>query len=67
MDNCCVAGNQVVDNVCVVLLSTSMFVGGITGFFFDNTIPGEYRVATVAGVDVIAATVRLACIYLLAR
>ena len=29
------------DNVCVVLLSTSMFVGGMTGFIFDNTIPGE--------------------------
>ena len=60
-----VPGNEVVDNVCVVLLSTSMFVGGITGFFFDNTIPGEYQIATVTGLDVIAVTMRLLCIYLM--
>ncbi|KAK2192536.1 hypothetical protein NP493_28g06024 [Ridgeia piscesae] len=36
-------GSQVFDNVCVVLLSTSMFVGGMTGFIFDNTIPGTQK------------------------
>ncbi|XP_071492657.1 solute carrier family 23 member 1-like, partial [Diadema antillarum] len=28
------------DQIIEVLLSTSMFVGGFFGFFFDNTIPG---------------------------
>jgi len=38
----CVAGNETVDSVCVVLLSTSMFVGGFIGFVMDNVIPGEH-------------------------
>lgn len=25
----------------VVLLSTSMFVGGVVGFLLDNTVPGN--------------------------
>lgn len=25
----------------VVLLSTSMFVGGVVGFLLDNTVPGK--------------------------
>lgn len=29
-----------VDQVLTVLLSTSMFVGGMLGFILDNTIPG---------------------------
>jgi len=33
-------GNETVDSVCIVLLSTSMFVGGIMGFVMDNVIPG---------------------------
>jgi len=31
-----------VDNVCIVLLRTSMFVGGIMGFVMDNIIPGMH-------------------------
>lgn len=33
-------GNDVVDQLFTVLLSTSMFVGGLIGFVLDNTIPG---------------------------
>ena len=33
-------GNEVVDNILTVLLSTSMFVAGVLGFTLDNTIPG---------------------------
>lgn len=33
-------GNQTVDSVCTVLLSTGMFVGGLIGFILDNTIQG---------------------------
>ncbi|KAK7151892.1 hypothetical protein R3I94_008280 [Phoxinus phoxinus] len=31
------------DHVLLVLLTTSMFVGGLFGFFLDNTIPGTKR------------------------
>ena len=34
-------GSQPVDQIIVVLLSTSMFVGGFIGFVLDNTIPGK--------------------------
>ncbi|GAB6023966.1 hypothetical protein CHUAL_008695 [Chamberlinius hualienensis] len=34
-------GNSVFDEVIVVILSTSMFIGGFTGFILDNTIPGS--------------------------
>ena len=37
-----IPGVQTIDNICQVLLSTSMFVGGMIGMFLDNTIPGEY-------------------------
>lgn len=30
------------DQVLLVLLTTSMFVGGFFGFILDNTIPGNY-------------------------
>jgi hypothetical protein len=30
-----------VDQILSVLLSTSMFVGGVTGFVLDVTIPGK--------------------------
>ena len=33
-------GNETVDSICYVLLSTSMFVGGVMGFVMDNVIPG---------------------------
>ncbi|XP_053374414.1 solute carrier family 23 member 2-like isoform X2 [Mercenaria mercenaria] len=33
-------GNDIVDQILSVLLSTSMFVGGALGFILDNTIPG---------------------------
>ena len=41
---CAFAGNETVDSVCIVLLSTSMFVGGVMGFVMDNVIPGEHFV-----------------------
>lgn len=34
-------GNDTFDQVVVVLLETSMFVGGVVGFFLDNTVPGS--------------------------
>jgi len=36
----CAAGNETVDSICIVLLSTPMFVGGVLGFVMDNVIPG---------------------------
>ena len=35
-----ISGNDIVDQILTVLLSTSMFVGGTIGFVLDNTIPG---------------------------
>ena len=37
---CTTQGNETVDQILTVLLSTSMFVGGFIGFLLDNTIPG---------------------------
>ena len=37
---CFISGVQEIDQIIVVLLKTSMFVGGFFGFFLDNTIPG---------------------------
>ena len=34
-------GVETLDNIFTVLLSTGMFVGGVLGFFLDNTIPGR--------------------------
>ena len=34
-------GSQVVDQIFSVLLSTSMFVGGLTGLILDDTVPGN--------------------------
>ena len=31
------------DQIMTVLMSTSMFIGGVIGFILDNIIPGEYR------------------------
>ncbi|KAL7635327.1 UNVERIFIED_CONTAM: hypothetical protein RMT77_014394 [Armadillidium vulgare] len=33
-------GSPAADQVLLVLLKTSMFVGGMIGFFLDNTVPG---------------------------
>ncbi|XP_041371986.1 solute carrier family 23 member 1-like [Gigantopelta aegis] len=33
-------GSQDVDQVLIVLLRTSMFIGGVLAFFLDNTVPG---------------------------
>lgn len=33
-------GNDIIDQIITVLLSTSMLVGGVVGFVLDNTIPG---------------------------
>jgi hypothetical protein len=37
----CVSGSEAVDQILSVLLSTSMFVGGVIGFVLDVTIPGK--------------------------
>jgi nucleobase transporter 1/2 len=37
---CAFLGNEVFDQVLFVLLTTSMWVGGMVGFFFDVTLPG---------------------------
>ena len=34
-------GNSELDQVILVLLNTSMFVGGFVGFILDNTVPGK--------------------------
>lgn len=34
-------GNEILDQILIVLLQTSMLVGGILGFILDNTIPGN--------------------------
>nr|XP_054764449.1 solute carrier family 23 member 1-like [Lytechinus pictus] len=34
-------GSSTVDQILLVLLGTSMFIGGLTGFILDNTIPGS--------------------------
>ena len=34
------SGMQIVDDLVTVLLCISMFVGGVTAFFLDNTLPG---------------------------
>ncbi|XP_067937954.1 solute carrier family 23 member 2-like [Watersipora subatra] len=36
-------GSEVFDEICSILLSTSMFIGGTTAFFLDNTIPGTAK------------------------
>ncbi|XP_014674568.1 PREDICTED: solute carrier family 23 member 2-like [Priapulus caudatus] len=33
-------GNKALNQIITVLCSTSMFVGGVTGFVLDNTVPG---------------------------
>lgn len=33
-------GNESLDQIVNILLSTGMFVAGVLGFFLDNTIPG---------------------------
>ena len=33
-------GNDIMNQIIVVLLSVSMFVGGMTGFVLDNLLPG---------------------------
>ncbi len=35
------AGEPIVDQIFTVLLSTSMFVGGMVGLILDNTLPGK--------------------------
>ncbi|XP_071816761.1 solute carrier family 23 member 1-like [Apostichopus japonicus] len=33
-------GSDQIDQILIILLRTGMFVGGVVGFFLDNTIPG---------------------------
>lgn len=35
------SGSEIFDQILAVLLSTSMFVGGVVGFVLDVTIPGN--------------------------
>ena len=44
-------GSEVVDQIFSVLLSTSMFVGGVTGFVLDNTVPGNVSATCLRLVD----------------
>lgn len=44
-----VSGNDEVDRVLTVLLSTAMFVGGFIGFVLDNTVPGRGFVSLFTG------------------
>ncbi|ELU01493.1 hypothetical protein CAPTEDRAFT_111368 [Capitella teleta] len=37
------SGSDVFDQILVVLLTTGMLVGGLTGFVLDNTIPGTKK------------------------
>lgn len=39
-EDCIKTGSDVVDQIVTVLLRTSMFVGCLSGFILDNTIPG---------------------------
>jgi len=39
-------GSEVVDQIFSVLLSTHMFIGGLTGFILDNTVPGISHLTT---------------------
>lgn len=36
-------GNQSVDQILTVLLSTTMFLSGLIGFILDNTVPGMIK------------------------
>ncbi|CAD5114783.1 DgyrCDS3826 [Dimorphilus gyrociliatus] len=36
-------GSPTADSALTVLISTSMFVGGVIGFFLDNTVPGSKK------------------------
>jgi len=36
-------GSEVADQIFSLLLSTSMFVGGLAGFILDNTVPGNVQ------------------------
>ncbi|ELT95871.1 hypothetical protein CAPTEDRAFT_174658 [Capitella teleta] len=49
-------GSEIADNIITVLLSTSMFVGGITGFFLDNTIPGTRKARGMTEISTKAST-----------
>lgn len=35
-------GVDELDRIIIVLLETSIFIGGALAAFFDNTIPGQY-------------------------
>ena len=36
-------GSEIVDQIFTVLLSSSMFIGGLVGFILDNTVPGTAK------------------------
>ena len=36
-------GAEILDQILLVLLETSMFVAGLIGFILDNTIPGNVK------------------------
>jgi len=41
-------GSDSIDQIITILLSTGMFVAGLLGFIFDNTIPGNFGTLQVA-------------------
>ena len=36
-------GVPVLNQILTVLMSSSLFLGGLLGFIFDNTLPGTFR------------------------
>ena len=36
-------GSEILDQILLVLLETSMFVAGLIGFILDNTVPGNSK------------------------
>ena len=37
-------GIPILDQIFTVLLSSALFLGGLLGFFFDNTLPGRMNI-----------------------
>ncbi|XP_067339090.1 solute carrier family 23 member 1-like isoform X2 [Channa argus] len=49
--NALATGVKEVDQVLHILLTTHMFIGGVLGFFLDNTIPGTKRERGLLSLD----------------
>ena len=49
---CLITGNDTVNQAVVILLTTSMAVGGVIAFILDNAFPGMSARNTVSRVNV---------------